>query len=111
MMIIIIVIILLTDIGLSPGGCGYFTCKQNMKFVTTKFKSEGLHEKHVPDLKTQFVPRSKHSVWVIKTGKLVLYIEIIAVCSEIHAKHINALCGQNTEHLNVKAGDKVHLRL
>ena len=26
---------------------GYFTCKQNMKLVITKFKSGGLHEKHV----------------------------------------------------------------
>ena len=34
-------------IGLSPGGSGYFTCKQNMKLVTNKFKSGGLHEKHV----------------------------------------------------------------
>jgi len=32
---------------LSPGGSGYFTCIQNMKSVTTKFKSGGLHEKHV----------------------------------------------------------------
>jgi len=37
----------LTAIGLSPGGSGYFTCIQNMKLVTTKFKSGGLHEKHV----------------------------------------------------------------
>jgi len=28
--------------------------------------------------------------------------EIIAVCSEIHTKHINTLCGQNGELLNVK---------
>ena len=34
-------------VGLSPGGSGYFTCKQNMKSVTAKFKSGGLHEKHV----------------------------------------------------------------
>jgi hypothetical protein len=34
----------------------------------------------------------------------MLYREIIAVCSEIHAKHINALCGQNVELLNVKTG-------
>ena len=27
----------------------------------------------------------------------VLYGEIIAVCSEIHKKHINTLCGQNVE--------------
>ena len=40
-------IYLFTAIGLLPGGSGYFTCKQNMKLVTTKFKSGGLHEKHV----------------------------------------------------------------
>ena len=44
---IIIIINLLTAVGLSPGGSGYFTCKQNMKLVTNKFKSGGLHEKHV----------------------------------------------------------------
>ena len=32
----------------------------------------------------------------------MLYREIIAVCSEIHTKHINTLCGQNIELLNVK---------
>ena len=31
-----------------------------------------------------------------------MYREIIAVCSEIHTKHINALCGQNVALLNVK---------
>ena len=45
--IIIIIIYLLTATGLSPGGSGYFTCKQNIKLVTTGFKSGGLHEKHV----------------------------------------------------------------
>jgi hypothetical protein len=40
---------LLTAIGLSPGGSGYFTCNKNMKLVTDtfNFKSGGLHEKHV----------------------------------------------------------------
>jgi len=28
--------------------------------------------------------------------------EIIAVCSQIHTKHINTLCGQNVEFVNVK---------
>jgi len=28
--------------------------------------------------------------------------EIIVVCSEIHTKHINTVCGQNVELLNVK---------
>ena len=40
-------LLLLTAIGLSPGGSGYFTCKQNMKLITTRFKSGGLHQKHV----------------------------------------------------------------
>ena len=53
-------------------------------------------------LNTQSVPRSKHSVSVIKTSKLTLYREISAVCSQIDIKHINTLCGQNVEFLNVK---------
>jgi hypothetical protein len=32
----------------------------------------------------------------------MLYREIIAVCSQIHTKHINTLCGQKVELLNVK---------
>jgi len=40
-------LLLLTAIALSPGGSGYFTCIQNMKLVTNKFKSGGLHKKHV----------------------------------------------------------------
>jgi hypothetical protein len=32
----------------------------------------------------------------------MLYRDIIVVCSEIHAEHINTLCGQNVELLNVK---------
>ena len=38
-----------------------------------------------------------HFISVIKTSQLMLYREIIAVCSEIHTKHINTLCGQNVE--------------
>jgi len=32
----------------------------------------------------------------------MLYSEIIAVCSEIHTKHINTTCGQNIELSNLK---------
>jgi len=32
----------------------------------------------------------------------MLYREIIVVCSQIHTKHINTLCGQNVELLNVR---------
>jgi len=45
--ITIIIIYLFTATGLLPGGSGYLTCKQNMKLVITKFKSGGVHEKHV----------------------------------------------------------------
>jgi len=32
----------------------------------------------------------------------MLYRDIIAVCSQIHTKQKNTLCGQNVELLNVK---------
>jgi len=32
----------------------------------------------------------------------MLYREIIAVCYQIRTKHINTLCGQNVELLDVK---------
>ena len=57
---------------------------------------------YLSDLKNQFVRRRKHSGSVIKTDNLLLYREIIAVCSKIHTKHVNSLCGQNTEFINFK---------
>jgi len=45
--LLLLLLLLLSEIGLSPGGSGYFTCIQNTKLVTNKFKSGGLHEKHV----------------------------------------------------------------
>ena len=48
------------------------------------------------ELKNQFVPRKKHSASVIKTDKLLLYREKIAVCSEIHAEHTNALWAEHS---------------
>jgi hypothetical protein len=50
------------------------------------------------------VPRSKHTPPVTQTSQLMLYGEIIAVCSQIHTKHINTLCGQNAELWNAKTG-------
>ena len=34
----------------------------------------------------------------------MLYREIIAVCSQIHTKHVNTLCGLNVEFFNGKPG-------
>jgi hypothetical protein len=68
--------------------------------------NQQLHFKHYDYselyINTKCVPHSKHSVPVIKTSQLMLYREIIAVCSQIHTKHINTLCGQNVQLLNVK---------
>jgi uncharacterized membrane protein len=35
---------------------------------------------------------------------MMYYREIIVICSQIHIKHKNTLCGQNVELLNVKPG-------
>ena len=37
----------------------------------------------------------------------MLYSEIIGVYSQIHTKHINTLCGQNEELLNVKLAVRI----
>jgi hypothetical protein len=34
----------------------------------------------------------------------MLYREIIAVCSDINTEHINTVCGQNVEFVNVTPG-------
>ena len=50
----------------------------------------------------QSVPRSKHSVSVIKTSQLMLYREIIAVSSHVHTKHINTAVWAERGIVNVK---------
>src|SRR5215468_6276912 len=71
-------------------------CGQNVQFVNVKPGDIYIN--------IQSVPRSKHSVSVIKSSQLMLYREIIAVCSEIHTKHMNTLCGWNVGFVNVKPG-------
>ena len=46
--------------------------------------------------------RAVNTLWVTEASQLMLYREIMAVCSEIHTKYKNTLCGQNVELLNVK---------
>jgi hypothetical protein len=41
---------------------------------------------------------------IIKTSQIIPHTEIIVVYSEIHTKHINTVCGQNTEFVNDTAG-------
>ena len=63
-------------------------CAQNVEFVNVKCSVR--------------TAQLTHSVSVIQTSQLMLYREIITVCSQIHTKHINTLCGQNVKLLNVK---------
>ena len=56
-----------------------------------KFRVQISHG-HRINTKIQSVPRSKHSVSAIQTSQLMLYREIIAVCSQIHTEHINTVC-------------------
>ena len=47
-------------------------------------------------MKAQSVPRSKHTPSRLhETNQLMLYRQIIAVCSAIHTEHTHTLCGQN----------------
>jgi hypothetical protein len=38
---------------------------------------------------------------VIKSNKLMLFMEITVVCSKNHQKHVNELCGQNVKFLSL----------
>lgn len=38
----------------------------------------------------------------LKNNPLIMYREIIVVCSDIHIQHINAVCGHNVAGLNTK---------
>ena len=50
-----------------------------------------------------YTQRFRGNSWLpLESSQLMLYREIIAVCSQIHTKHINTLCGQNVELMNVK---------
>jgi len=52
----------------------------------------------------QSVPRSKHTVSAIQTSQLMLCREIMAVCSEIHTKHVNTAVWAERRIVNVKPG-------
>jgi len=42
------------------------------------------------------------AVNALRLSYKILYREIIALCSQIHTKHINTLCGLNAELLKLK---------
>jgi len=40
-----------------------------------------------------YISRKTDSFYIVNTGKLILYREIIAVCSDSNTQHVNTLCG------------------
>jgi hypothetical protein len=68
-------------------------CGQNVEFLNVK--TGGTYGDHWA---------LERVMSVIKTSQLMLYRETVAVCSRIQTKHINTLCEQKTEFLNIMAG-------
>ena len=67
--------------------------------LTIKWMFNTISKKlYLSNLKKHFVPRSKYSASVLKTHKIMLYREIIAVCSEIHTKHMNIQLVTRSKH-------------
>jgi len=77
----------------------FASCLRKSLFRNCPFNAAVYIQRH---MKIQSVPRSKHSVSVLKTNQLMLYREIIAVSSQVHTKRIHTLCGQNVELFDVK---------
>ena len=67
---------------------------------------KGGFEPDTPASLGRSVPTSQKTnlMFITKNRQLRLYKEMIAVCSEIHTKHINTMCGQNVEFFNVAPG-------
>jgi hypothetical protein len=40
--------------------------------------------------------------WLLPVVSGAVVFKLLVVCSQIHTKHINTVCGQNVELLNVK---------
>jgi hypothetical protein len=68
---------------LSPSGSGNFTCKQNMKSVTTRFKSGGLHEKHVVETWSVGEPSERLVMDTGKPRKTCVEVAVVFKCFDI----------------------------
>jgi len=71
----------------------------NIKFRENPSSGSGVVPRGRTDMKIIVAFRNFENA---AKSHLMLYREIIAVCSQIHTKHINTLCGQNVEFMNVK---------
>ena len=58
-------------------------------------------------MRIQLEPLSKRTLLLGYENRSMLCRKIVAFCSEIYAKHTNALCGQNTQMLDVNLVRKV----
>ena len=80
-------------------------CGQNVELMNVKLVvhivTTGLQRVNIRYTQIQSVPRRKLYISVIKTNQLMLYREITAVCSQIHTKHTNTLCGRNVQYVDL----------
>jgi hypothetical protein len=65
----------------------HFTSKHDTLYIVTPPEDET----YLCYIMKRRVPRSKHSIFSIKTNLLMLYEAKIYVCSEIQTKHTNAM--------------------
>ena len=79
--------------------------KQSLKSIKSQKKFELSLWRLILNPNRSHRPSPYRAVNTLRLGyknQSKLYREIMAVCSKIHTKHINTVCGQNVELLNVK---------
>jgi hypothetical protein len=74
------------------------------KYLQCKL-AEGQFDISTLNTKTIFVKNDLLCISVIKTTQLMLYRQIVAVCSEVRKKHRNTFHEQNVESFLVKSAD------
>ena len=108
--------------------CGFSKCGVSCEqlLLTGEYVAVGVGVKHVLmfwndtdpftakiNLTYRYIFSPYHAVNTLllcyKNQSVKAYREIIAVCSQIHTKHINTLCGQNVECRTYRAVNTLRL--
>lgn len=71
----------------SSSSVGVYGCYSSRYFPNPLIKDKT----YLFYIRSQFVPRSKHSASVMKTNQLMLHKEIVSVCCENHLQRVTAM--------------------
>jgi hypothetical protein len=63
-----------------------------------------IHDVKISRLRVNKLPEQCICWLIVYIDYICIHIYITTVCSQIHTKHINTLCGQNAEFPSVKPG-------